>query len=381
MPTPIMIGSPRIKRERGGVNTYEAEFLFTGTEAENRSAMPKLGSLASWMPASATFPPVSPANEVINCECEWLGGLGSTAQWLWKVSAQTGTDSKGGDSTQRTPENLKKKVESSYSTKEVHLDPIWWGLVKADKEMTGAEPRTTLEWTRKSDSKKFKLDTKTYYPRAGGTAYTCHVNDFIFKNANPTIKLDQTEYNETTGLWDASGTQPTPSYVDPATYPQGQAGKFFTPYLGTTNARLSPYGVCSGQEATDPYVVTQGPDSDTLGFAGQKCKVLLYTVTFYVKNPTESPGALSAADMKAFWAGIQPSSNPYGSTTQAGLLRPVFYDEPGFWKATENRVDEMRDTDGKTWAKITRTMEGSPRIGTTPWRWNAARSFHGYWSW
>ena len=118
-----------------------------------------------------------------------------------------------------------------------------------------------------------------------------------------------------------------------------------------------------------------GPSASNVDHAGQKCKVLVYSVTFYRKGKT-------AGGKAAEWCGINPAKGfeSASDTSTATDLDP-YYSEKYLWKALDCKVEEIKDTQGALWAKITRTMEAAPKNGAIRWNWNLKKSFHGAWTW
>jgi hypothetical protein len=302
-------------------------------------------------------------NEVVSVDADWLGGTGETSQWLWRVGIQTTGESRGGGGSIPTPENLESNVQASYSMKELYLDPAWWGMIKADKDMTGDTPAKSDKLTIDG----VKCDVSIYKDWRNIKGVTCRVGDYVYKSGYPDVRKEKTP---------SDGGATTSMQVEYTTPPTKVTGKFFTPATGTANAYLSPYGTKTAPETGDPadlWRVTNGPSVANEDYAGQRCKIVIYTVTYYVKGAT-------AADSKAFWAGISPQSNPFGSGALAKLVKP-FSEAKARWKALDNKVEEIKDTKGKLWARITRSMESAPGVGGTQWEWSIAKSFNNYWVW
>lgn len=389
-PTPTMIGKPKLRRIAKGF-VYEVEFLYVGTQAQHDAAIPALGGLtstsltvtdgvstetlsgnqttavASWLAGlsflqrkttttnpDGTQSTTGVESQILSVDSDWLGGTGDKSSWLWRVTFQSGEDNRGGGGSVPTPENLSKKIEANYNTKELYLDPIWWGIRKAEKDDTGDTPyksdavkvagvNTTIEFYR-----KYKNIKGNY----------CKVGDFIYKNAYPKIWKKSTVVD--TGVETTTQLNSTGDYSAEST--------------GTVNAYLSPYG-SGGNTSSDSWTVTQGPTSSNVDFAGQKCKVLVYSVTFYRKGK-------KAGGKSCEWRGINPGTafeNPADGASSTDI--DPFYTEKYLWKALDCKVDEIRDTQGNIWAKITRTMESAPKNASIQWIWNKLKSFHGEWTW
>jgi hypothetical protein len=349
-----MIGAPTRRRQAKG-EVREAKFYYVGINPYADELVPKVGNTVAWCPSYQPLDITQPASpsEVTEVRADWIGGSQpdtegngtDTTAWMIYVTAKCGEedDGSGGGGTTNSPENLEKRVKKSYSLKEIYLDPIWWGMLKADEKKAGVTPWKTIKDTKK------KKEFEYYHWILNIFGNDCKEGDSIFKNAAIGQKVLEI---------DTSGT--SPSFGSKTTHTNPGTNN------GTTNINFSPYG------DTGP---SKGPTDDNIKSAGTKCKVVIYTVTYYEK-------AISY-DGFLDWTGLSPEGDSAFSkkcTPNYGL------DNKGsnrkhFWKAVDVRVNKIKDTNQDTWIEITRQCEAAPFLPSDQWKWNADKAVWGEWTW
>lgn len=322
-----MVDTPARRRTSKGT-IYEAKFYFEGSDPD--ALMPKIGDTnVDWV----TFKP----NRVVDSKADPLG----TSAFMVYVSVTT--ESEDGAASGNSKDELGKWVDKQMSLKEIVLQPKWWGIMVADKVIAGKTPFKSF------DSKKNKDHQYDYYYAYKNISQTgigdadkyCVEGDYVYKNANPRIKIIDTNKAKDPG---DTGYE-TVNFYDLHKNPDDGT---FTESVGTPNLKLSPY---------------TGLTADNASYAGQKLKVMVYKVTYYVYKKF---------DLIPMFAGINgtfgPGCSPFETTAAT-------------WLAIDQTVDRVKDNDGSVWSKITRTMERVPGPANTTIRWDIAKMQYGTWTW
>jgi hypothetical protein len=316
-----MVDQP-IKRRSGRGFVYEAKFYYAGTDPE--SVMPNIGDSVSWGPGAY--------NRVV--DQPRADPLGFSAYLIY-VTASSGSDD-GTITDPKTKDEFAKTVKKRMTLKELHLDAKWWGMRVADRTDAG------LVAVKQFEKKGSDLSYSYYfeYPEVGdGDLLSMAVTgSYIYNNATPRMFYITTEKSK----------DPTEQAA------QTRAGQ----YVGMLNEHTEPHGRDMGScnDILSPYV---GPDGNNYRLAGTPCKTFIYQVTFYTRKTFNTIGMFAGLN-GAFGAGCAP-----------------FDIVANRWKAIDQTVEDVKDSDGDLWAQITRTMELA--VGT--WTWQPAKSVHGTWTW